>query len=76
LAERVRQDFGVIDPQRHELQLGGLVGECEMVDCIAKSDSPWFGGPFGFCLTNAKPILFRKLRGRLSLFNVHSSEIE
>ncbi len=49
---------------------GGIVGEAEIVDCVARSDSPWFVGPFGFVLANAKPLPFRPYKGVLGFFDV------
>ena len=47
---------------------GGIVGTAEIVDCVSASASPWFFGPFGFVLRNAKPLPFRPCRGQLGLF--------
>ncbi len=48
--------------------LGGIVGEADIVDCVTASASPWFGGPFGFVLRNARPLPFRPCRGMLGYF--------
>lgn len=53
-----------------ELPLGGIVGEARILDCVRESASPWFFGPFGFVLAEAKPLPFRPLRGQLSFFEV------
>jgi hypothetical protein len=37
-----------IDPK--DLRRGGIVGQAEIVDCVARSASPWFCGPYGFVL--------------------------
>ena len=51
--------------------LGCIVGEVDIVDCVNRSDSPWFQGPFGFVLANAKaynkPIPYK---GQLRFFDV------
>ena len=31
---------------------GAIIGEVDIVDCVTKSTSPWFEGPFGFVLRN------------------------
>lgn len=54
----------------HPLEFGGIVGEVEIVDCVARHESKWFFGPFGFVLRNAKPLPFRPFKGRLGFFNV------
>lgn len=47
---------------------GGIVGEAEIVDCITDSDDPWFVGPFGIVLRNARPLPFRPCKGALGFF--------
>ena len=47
---------------------GGIVGEAEIVDCIERSDDPWFVGPFGIVLRNARPLPFRPCKGMLGFF--------
>ncbi|MBW2672343.1 MAG: ASCH domain-containing protein [Deltaproteobacteria bacterium] len=50
---------------------GCIVGEVTITDCVTKSDSPWFTGPYGFVL--ADPIAYEKpipYRGRLGFFEV------
>lgn len=51
-------------------QFGGYVGEAELVNCVDHMRSPWFFGPFGFVLINAKPLPFKPARGYLSFFEV------
>jgi hypothetical protein len=54
-------------------QLGGIVGEAEIVDCVGRHDSPWFFGKFGFVLANARPLPFMPCRGQLGFFQPASS---
>ena len=61
-------DIGAELPDKFDL--GGIVGSVEIVDCVAKSDSPWFFGAYGFVLRNAKPLPFRPCRGQLGFFEV------
>lgn len=49
---------------------GGIIGEVEVVDCVKKSDSGWFEGPYGFVLKNAKVLKFKPMKGMLGIFNV------
>lgn len=37
---------------------GHIVGHVDIVDCVSKSDSPWFFGEYGFVLAN--PVAFEK----------------
>lgn len=55
--------------------VGGIVGEVEIVDCVDESESPWFFGKFGFVLRNAKPLPFRAHKGRLGFFDVDESAL-
>lgn len=56
-------------PPFGDLERGGLVGEVEITGCVSYSHSPWFCGPFGFVLSNAKPLPFQPCRGELGFFN-------
>jgi hypothetical protein len=51
-------------------ELGGIVGEAEVIDCVKQCASAWFSGPFGFILAHAKATPFAPCKGKLSLFNV------
>jgi len=57
-----------------EFATGGIVGEAEIVDCVTSSDSPWFTGPFGFVIRNARPVLFRPCKGQLGFFTPQFEE--
>ena len=60
---------GPIDLEAPETyERGGVVGEAEIVDCIERSDDPWFAGPFGIVLRNARPLPFRPCKGMLGFF--------
>ena len=48
---------------------GCIVGSVEIVDCVAKSSSPWFMGKYGFVLRD--PTVFeqpRPCKGKLGFF--------
>lgn len=51
-----------------DFDLGGIVGEAEIVDCVTSNTSRWFFGPFGFVIRNARPLPFRPCRGMLGFF--------
>ncbi len=57
-------------PRPDEFERGGIVGKAEIIDCVQEFDSPWFSGPYGFVVRNAKPLDFRPYKGRLSFFEV------
>jgi len=50
---------------------GHVVGTTEIINCVQKSDSPWFFGPNGILLANSAPIAEPFLcKGKLSFFDV------
>ena len=53
-----------------DINYGGIVGSVEIVDCVTRSDSRWFDGPFGFALRNPVPLPFHPCRGALGFFDV------
>lgn len=61
---------GIKLPSLPDLQRGGIVGTADIVDCVSESDSPWYFGEYGFTLTNAKPLPFVPLLGKLGFFEV------
>ena len=63
-------------PEMPELPRGGIIGECEVIDCVTESDSPWFFGPCGFVLKNAKPRPFQTCKGALGFFAASPSNVE
>ncbi len=73
---RVRERMGVAMPEPEAFELGGIVGEAELVDCVQSSDSPWFSGPHGFVLRHRRPLRFQALRGRQGFFDVEWTEDE
>lgn len=60
-------DWPEIEPP-DEIDLGGIIGEAELVDCVTQSRSPWFCGPYGFVMRNARLLPFRECRGALGFF--------
>jgi hypothetical protein len=57
-------------PAREDFQTGGIVGSVEIVDCVTKSRSYWFGGDYGFVLRNARRTRFKQMKGMLGFFEV------
>ncbi len=62
-------------PLSSNLDLGGIIGSVEIVDCVTESDSPWFFGDYGFKLANAKPHPFTPCRGQLNFFQPKRPEV-
>ncbi len=67
---------GVRLPARADLARGAIVGVATVVDCVETHRSDWFYGPYGFVLTNAKPLLPVPCRGQLGLFDVPADVAE
>lgn len=57
-------------PKFEVLERGGIIGSVEIVDCVQRSDSPWFFGEFGFVLRGPRPLPFYPCRGQLGFFRV------
>lgn len=52
---------------------GAIVGCVTIVDCVERSRSRWFNGPYGFVLVNPKPLRVPILcKGARGLFDVSS----
>ena len=54
---------------------GALVGIADLVEVVYQSVDPWFVGPYGFVLANARPLEPIPYRGQLKLFSVPTSLI-
>lgn len=51
--------------KRYEMPLGGIVGIMTITDCVESMDSPWFYGPFGFVIRDARPLSLIPCRGTI-----------
>lgn len=67
---------GLTMPSFGELQRGGIVGAVEIVDCVSKSESPWFMGPWGFVLRNFQSLPFMPCRGMPGFFKPSMTEAQ
>jgi hypothetical protein len=59
----------ITEYKKAALHRGAVIGEVDIVDCVERSSSQWFSGPYGFILAN--PVLYkipRQCRGKLSFF--------
>lgn len=61
-------------PPPNEIERGGIIGTAELTGCVKKSSSPWFFGPYGFELSNQKPLKFQYARGQLGFFTLEYKE--
>jgi hypothetical protein len=39
-----------------EMVRGAIIGVVDVVDCVEKHKSRWFGGPYGYVLKNPRPL--------------------
>lgn len=68
-AEFVRSITNLPIPRMADLHRGGIIGVAEIVGCVTGSRSPWFFGPHGLALRNARPVDFIRVKGCLGLFD-------
>jgi len=61
---------GTVLPGIKQLERGGIIGSVEIVDCVSKSDSPWFFGRHGFLLRNPQRLPFYPCLGQLGFFRL------
>lgn len=59
-------------PRFEDFPRGGIVGQAELVACLRDHESPFFVGPFGFVLQDARPLSFLPCKGALGIFNLRS----
>lgn len=52
------------------LPRSAVIGLVDIADCVTSSASPWFEGPFGFILTNPRPLRPIACRGALQIFDL------
>lgn len=60
---------GVMIPPYAQLERGGIVGIANLVGCVQQHPSPWFAGPYGWVMQDARPIEFIPCPGELKLFS-------
>ena len=69
LAYEIFKATNIPVPNIEQLKTGGIVGKATIIDCVTESKSPWFQGPYGFIISNPKPIKFTKVRGNQLFFS-------
>lgn len=76
-----RDDFAFVRERFPEIPLpatferGGIVGAATLTHCVPRMGSPWFFGPIGFVVADARVIPFVPYRGQLGFFDVPDSII-
>lgn len=61
-------EVAMMMPSADLFQLGGFVGVATITGTCERSSSPWFFGPVGYQLVDARQLKFRPFKGRLSFF--------
>lgn len=71
IQRQVLEEFGVEIPDWHDLPTKGIVGAASLMDCVEKSDSPWWQRDtrYGFVLENAIKLPFQPCGGMLQFFD-------
>jgi hypothetical protein len=67
---RERPDLKDIIGAGQLLERGGIVGQVTIVDCVTRSESPWFVGEHGFVMERPISLPFTAVRGMLGFFEV------
>jgi hypothetical protein len=44
------------EKEKKQMVRGAIIGVVDVVDCVDKYKSKWFGGPFGYVLKNPRPL--------------------
>jgi len=72
-------DFASYGMRPQDFQMGGIVGKATLDEVIVDVGlnrehgrllMPWFFGPKGFVLSNAQPVPFQPMSGKLGFFEV------
>ena len=71
--DRYASSLFVAIPPFDALERGGIVGMATLVDCVYQHDSPWFDGPVGWVLQDARPVPMVPCAGQLGLFEVSAT---
>jgi ASCH domain len=75
MADYIKRKYGVDIPDT--LELGGVVGVVDVVDCSNVHTSPWFvkrKGNFAWILSNQRRLPFRACKGALGFFRPDFSD--
>ncbi|MEJ7831312.1 MAG: ASCH domain-containing protein [Nocardioides sp.] len=68
--DEIHRRTGLHLPPSHQLERGGIVGVVEIVDSIsaadARSSGPWWRGPYGLVLANARPLRLIPCKGTVA----------
>lgn len=76
MAFAVRAGFPEKDfPAFDALPRGCIVGQATLTDCVTRSDSPWFVGPYGFLITEPSPLPAHTCKGELGFFRIRNASV-
>lgn len=69
LRRRLAKEFSIVLPEECP-PVGGIVGVVRFGQFVRNHKSKWFTGPFGFPLTDPRPIEFIEMKGQQGLYNL------
>ncbi|MGR9052314.1 MAG: hypothetical protein ACU84J_06670 [Gammaproteobacteria bacterium] len=61
-------------PAYAALPRGGIIGAVRIVECVERSESPWYMGHYGFVLADPHALPLLPLHGHPSLFDVADAD--
>lgn len=67
----IHASMGIDREDRDEVRskampLGGIVGVMRITNCVTRMDSPWFFGPYGLVIAEARPLRFVPCKGTIT----------
>lgn len=71
--DEIKAQLGIEVPHFLELERGGIVGAATLVEIVTEHPSPFFTGPHGWVLKDARPLPFVEFKGQLNWFDVPRS---
>ena len=73
--DQLLDELGIEVPHFLDLNYGGIVGVATLVDIVTEHPSPFFTGPYGWVLKDARPLPFVEHKGQLNWFDTPRSLI-
>ncbi|MGH8100850.1 MAG: ASCH domain-containing protein [Chthoniobacterales bacterium] len=64
--EGIKRHDRIILPE--ELDIGGIVGIVDVIDCVQEHKSRWFSGEYGWVLANPRRLPYRECKGFVKFF--------
>ncbi len=68
-------DSEILEPDDPATSTGSIVGITMLTDCVSHHASPFFTGPYGFVMDQARQTEPFEIRGKLNIFNYPLNEL-